>query len=523
MHGQTKEKANSVSKMSINQGSQSLVENRRMLFEVGTIVFVQDRTWPGRNDLGGVARIVKVHQPNNEDDDDGDGDDRATYDVKYVLETRREKYVEEEFLSLQTEYVSPSKKGQGSGFVEIENNGDSSTQASAAVNEDDTTAIDTIEAAAAGDSAAAVTLDSNNATSSPDHVDADGYPLSEYERLRLRNMQRNKSRLAQLGLLVPPVKTNYGGQSLSSSSGTTGKKRKARHQPLGDEVERRTQPKRQTAAKRPEGDGKPKASTSASTATAADAGKEKDKVGKESLNIVGESREDYLDQRQLQLKTAMEVEDGHTKQNKPTETAHGAGNAVVASLPILIHNQPTPSPIPPRRKKDITPQQRPPPRLTPLPSWINEFILESNRHNETVPAPRGSKWIPCPNPWGKIGHLDGDFVIISPFQSETAHDILSIFHQGLNGSGMPRRFVANPLEEVSPYHATHRSPARGGYSVLRLQRDRTSLRPWGFTVRLHEFGGACLVESVEPLSPAEAAVGQSCMLQHFILISFCSY
>lgn len=31
------------------------------------------------------------------------------------------------------------------------------------------------------------------------------------------------------------------------------------------------------------------------------------------------------------------------------------------------------------------------------------------------------------------------------------------------------------------------------------------LRPWGFTVRLHEFGGACLVDSIEPLSPAEAA------------------
>ena len=33
-----------------------------------------------------------------------------------------------------------------------------------------------------------------------------------------------------------------------------------------------------------------------------------------------------------------------------------------------------------------------------------------------------------------------------------------------------------------------------------------SLKPWGFTVRLHEFGGACLVDSIESLSPAEAAV-----------------
>ena len=99
-------------------------------------------------------------------------------------------------------------------------------------------------------------------------------------------------------------------------------------------------------------------------------------------------------------------------------------------------------------------------------------------------------------------------MIISPFQSESANDMLSIFHQGPNG-GMPKRFVANPLEEGSPYHATHRSPERGGYSVLRLMRDRLCLRPWGFTVRLHEFGGACLVDSIEPLSPAVVAVSAS--------------
>lgn len=90
--------------------------------------------------------------------------------------------------------------------------------------------------------------------------------------------------------------------------------------------------------------------------------------------------------------------------------------------------------------------------------------------------------------------------------------MLSLFYQGPSngsdgGGGIPKRFVANPFEAGSPYHATHKSPARGeGYSVLSLVRDRMGLRPWGFTVRLHEFGGACLVDSVEPLSPAEAAV-----------------
>jgi hypothetical protein len=62
------------------------------------------------------------------------------------------------------------------------------------------------------------------------------------------------------------------------------------------------------------------------------------------------------------------------------------------------------------------------------------------------------------------------------------------------------------MERNSPYLDSHRSPEGGGYSVLRLTRDRAALVPWGFTVRNHEFGGACLVNSVEPLSPAENAV-----------------
>jgi len=147
-----------------------------------------------------------------------------------------------------------------------------------------------------------------------------------------------------------------------------------------------------------------------------------------------------------------------------------------------------------------------------LPPLIRDFITEADRNSE-IPAPRGTKWLPCPNPWGKIGHEEGDFVVISPFQSASTADVVAVYHQGPNRS-IPKRFVAFPLEEGSPYHATHRSPERGGYSVLRLTRDRMGLRPWGFTVRLHEFGGACLVDSIEPLSPAEAAVSFSLCIHH---------
>ena len=68
------------------------------LFQVGTVVVVQDRTWIGRNDQGGVARIIKV-RPNGED---GDNDGCTRYDVKYVLEARQEKFVEERFLMTHT-------------------------------------------------------------------------------------------------------------------------------------------------------------------------------------------------------------------------------------------------------------------------------------------------------------------------------------------------------------------------------------------------------------------------------------
>lgn len=141
-----------------------------------------------------------------------------------------------------------------------------------------------------------------------------------------------------------------------------------------------------------------------------------------------------------------------------------------------------------------------------FPSFVASFISRPSDTCDTeIPAPRGAKWLPCPNPWGEVGHNEGDFVVISPFRSESANVMLSAFHQGPNFEP-PRRFLANPLEMDSCYLSTHRSPARGGYSVLSLKRDRMGMKPWGFTVRRHEFGGACLVQSVEPLSPAVGAV-----------------
>jgi len=487
---------------------------------------------------------------------------------------------------------------------------------------------------------AAADGNNGNQAANEQEVDENGHPLSEYERLRLRNIKRNQARLSKLGLLAPSKSSNNDNGQSSSKRGKAKKARGKKPKQLGQETERRTQPKRQKTKHIAEGDdGKPKASiavtdsdgneksgpTSSEGASLADAAKsgckrcnaelqtgEKRKTNHD-LNCPrrgaanrqkDESRPEGLHQPMIQEEddshdhsngqqkqpTMLSANDGihggikeqrkqpialpaskevsslmdaakagcrkctlewQTEEIDPTKD-HGICCPRASSAPIesrpgsqirLEKNQPSrrkessntpnnrasssnsreaeqktsstkatktpkaksrvqPTPSPVLAQKN-SPEQPPPP---PLPTWIKEFISEANRHNETVPAPRGSKWLPCPNPWGKIGHEEGDFVIISPFQSElSSSDImLSIFHQGLNG-GIPKRFVANPFEEGSPYHATHRSPARGGYSVLRVMRDRMSLRPWGFTVRLHEFGGACLVDSIEPLSPAEAA------------------
>jgi len=60
-------------------------------FPLGTVVRVADRTWPGVNKQGGVARIVKVH---------AHFDAGVKYDVSYVL-GGREKMVDSAFVRIQ--------------------------------------------------------------------------------------------------------------------------------------------------------------------------------------------------------------------------------------------------------------------------------------------------------------------------------------------------------------------------------------------------------------------------------------
>ena len=160
-------------------------------FEIGTIVAVRDRQWPGQNKAGGVARLVAVHLDGDDEDED------VTYDVKYVLEPRRELGVEAKYVSLHTDYESPSKDRR----IEETTTGKSSGSAKSGGGDD--------EESREGMSSA-----------SPPNFDSDGRPLSEYERQRLKNIQRNETRLKQLGLLVAPA------QDVERKNGTKKKQKR---------------------------------------------------------------------------------------------------------------------------------------------------------------------------------------------------------------------------------------------------------------------------------------------------------
>lgn len=106
----------------------------------------------------------------------------------------------------------------------------------------------------------------------------------------------------------------------------------------------------------------------------------------------------------------------------------------------------------------------------------------------------GSRWMPCGNPWGPFGYLEGDIVAVFGLPTSTPP---------IDGT-LSSRYVQEPFT-ISSYIQTH-SGGLGKYSVLFLRRDAFALQSWGFVTCLHEFGGACLVKEVTPCSPADAAV-----------------
>jgi hypothetical protein len=135
-------------------------------------------------------------------------------------------------------------------------------------------------------------------------------------------------------------------------------------------------------------------------------------------------------------------------------------------------------------------------------------------------------WISCGNPWGDASHLEGDHVLLFNDSLQAYEAPLdAVVDVGVENDGSsqsqspitpPRRYASDVLGVNSPYRQTHTVVMGGdgsgadaggsGYTVLTLKRDNYAMRPWGFATCLHEFGGACLVTSVVPGSPAEQGV-----------------
>ena len=104
------------------------------------------------------------------------------------------------------------------------------------------------------------------------------------------------------------------------------------------------------------------------------------------------------------------------------------------------------------------------------------------------------RWIKATNPWGSYEYNNGDIVLALPIDGFTSHEVAF--------SG--KRFTEKPFAHNSVYMETHVLP-EDGVLLLQLARDRLSSTPWGFMFCSHEFGGACIVTCVDPLSPASNA------------------
>jgi hypothetical protein len=111
--------------------------------------------------------------------------------------------------------------------------------------------------------------------------------------------------------------------------------------------------------------------------------------------------------------------------------------------------------------------------------------------------PLDIEWIPCANPWGPSGYVPGDVLLYAPTIGALDHEI------HLDSP----RYTVDPFESSIRYKTTHRTVDEG-FQPLVVRRDPMGQIPWGFVCGRHEFGGACIVQSVDPHSPADSSVSQ---------------
>jgi len=136
-------------------------------------------------------------------------------------------------------------------------------------------------------------------------------------------------------------------------------------------------------------------------------------------------------------------------------------------------------------------------------SFVTPPVIQFESSSSVLKSSKTCQWEACGNPWGEYGYVPGDSVMfISNLNDEHENGRHSEPEQEISME-TTERFVMNPFRSNSPYLNTHHT---GTYHVLRFTRDPFALLPWGFEASLHEFGGACIVTDVMPCSPAEVAV-----------------
>ena len=141
----------------------------------------------------------------------------------------------------------------------------------------------------------------------------------------------------------------------------------------------------------------------------------------------------------------------------------------------------------------------------PVSRWSDDESIDESDNGEKLNV----TWESCDNVWGYEGHHENDVVIYSTSNTGCHYETLLL----------DERYEIDPFLSCRQYCKTHSTPEEG-YQAIVLERDILGRRPWGFTCSRHEFGGACLVNNVTPLSPAGRGVRYDliafrCIPHHF--------
>lgn len=132
-----------------------------------------------------------------------------------------------------------------------------------------------------------------------------------------------------------------------------------------------------------------------------------------------------------------------------------------------------------------------------LPPNNNNNDDNNHENNSKITIGANTKWLPCENPWGDNGYCNEDFILLS----SNPHNIRDL---------SPSNKILFPMHPVDNTNDS----SSFSYKALSLTRDRDNKFPWGFKFDYNSntsnsltsiSNDACVITSITPCSPAEAA------------------